>query len=302
MKAIIPIAGKGTRMLPITSVIPKALLPLVDSQGQVKAVLHVILEQVKQAGMDEVAIVVSPGQQCVVESYLQNLSPQATQYLPTIIRYIEQTVPNGFGDAVYQTKGFVGQDSFIIMLGDFIHVPNPDQISCVAQVKNAYEMQQIAAVVGMQVVTEEVLPLVGVATGIPKGDNLYQATRFIEKPTIEQARTYLKMENLSPTFLPSDHLSFKGAKRQSASRSTLTANLYLAHCGIYAFAPILFHYIEQAAQEAKQNKTEIELARAQSLMLQDKPEDYYLYCIQGKSYDTGTPKMYAVAFHEFMKG
>ena len=277
MKALIPIAGKGTRMRPITSLIPKALMPLVDRTGQLKTVLQVILEGVKQVGIEESAIIVSPGQQVTVERYFEEVRSRDSNSLPGNVEYIEQPTPQGFGDAVYQGKAFVGNDSFVLLLGDFIHINEIGEKSCIQQVKEAYESNDARAMIGMQIITEDVLSLVGVATGVPISQNTYRATRFIEKPTIEQAREQLVCNHLG-------------------------SNRYLGHCGIYVFDPSIFDYIEKAAEEAAQNRTETELARAQSLVLEENSQSYYLRSIKGKSYDTGTPKMYANAFEVYRKG
>ena len=98
-KAIIPIAGKGTRLMPVTSAVPKPLFPLVDRGESVKAVLHVLLEDLRGAGIDDVCIVVSPGQEEIVGRYLATTRASCNALLPARIGFIEQREPRGFGDA-----------------------------------------------------------------------------------------------------------------------------------------------------------------------------------------------------------
>ena len=68
-KALIPVAGKGTRLLPLTSVVPKALFALVDGAGRIKSALHVICEQAMQAGVSQIGVVVSPWQKDMICRY-----------------------------------------------------------------------------------------------------------------------------------------------------------------------------------------------------------------------------------------
>lgn len=61
-KALIPIAGKATRLMPVTSAVPKAMLPLVNAGDQIRSVLHLICKEAICAGVEHIGLVVSPWQ------------------------------------------------------------------------------------------------------------------------------------------------------------------------------------------------------------------------------------------------
>src|SRR5688572_23583404 len=95
-KAIITAAGKSQRMLPLQT--------LVDRDGAAKTALRIIIEEVLQAGINEIAIVISPGDQKAYEAAAGNHASRLT--------FVEQTQPLGYGHAVYCGKQFVGGSPF----------------------------------------------------------------------------------------------------------------------------------------------------------------------------------------------
>ena len=98
--AVIPVAGVGSRMAPITAAVPKALLPLPREDGSWLAVLHHILIEASSAGVSSAGVVVSPGHRPMIEEYLQAASASGPR-LPAI-ELIIQDKPAGFGDAFLQ--------------------------------------------------------------------------------------------------------------------------------------------------------------------------------------------------------
>lgn len=286
-KAVIPVAGLGTRMLPMSAVLPKCLFPLTDASGRCRPILHWLCDQARTAGVQEVAVVVSPGQHELIARYMKAACSggdysQADPPLPTL-HYVIQDRPAGFGDAVLRAEPFVGRYPFLLLLGDHIYVTAPGQPSCVQQVAAAFSQHKPAAMVGMQAVPEAELPRVGVARGVPipptpqptanaepapeHPATVYRCTDFVEKPTVQQAR-----ERLVTPALPEGQ--------------------YLAHAGVYAFGSAIFDCLGATPPDAK---GELQLADAQSLLLQKRPQEYLLCHIQGRAYDTGNPQGYAAA-------
>ncbi len=260
--------------MPVTSCVPKALFPLVDGGGRITTILQVILEQVKAGGVDDVALIVSPGQQGTIESYLGAAGSGSQRELPRRLSYIDQREPLGFGHAVYQARAFAGNGPIMVLLGDYIHLAAAGSASCTRQIVDAFAAFGGAAMVGVQAVNRGDLARVGVATGERVADGTYRCTRFVEKPTLEVAQGSLKT---------------KGVAGEG----------YLGHCGVYLFDALLFDCLEQVAQRVSATNEEMELAAAQTLLLENDPANYYLCEIEGRSYDTGTPMAYAEAFRAY---
>lgn len=273
-KAVVPIAGKGTRLEPITKVVPKALFPMVDRSKKVRAVLQVLLEEIGQVGIEDVAVIISPGQKNTVKAYLDVIRELNARTLPSRICFLEQKEPRGFGDAVIRAREFVNDEPFLLLLGDHIHISNPGKPSCVYQVVEAFRRGNHRAVVGMYDVDESVLHTMGIASGKLIEDRIFRCTEFIEKPSLDLAKARLTMDEL-----PNGR--------------------YLGHCGIYVFDAKIFSCLEQERLAVGHSGGEIELAAAQARLLQKYPEDYYLYWIEGRAYDMGTPEGYLRTFAAF---
>jgi UTP--glucose-1-phosphate uridylyltransferase len=279
-KAVVPVAGKGSRLHPLTSVVPKALFPLVDSAGRCRPVIHWICAEAQAAGVTELALVVSPGQERLIEQYL-NAAANVEPALPRVIELLIQKEPMGFGDALACAKRFVGKDNFLLMLGDHVHRPAASAPPCAAQVIEAFDKNALTgalqtgpvAMVGMYPVPASELSRVGVARGVPLEKGVYRCADFVEKPTLAVAKRRLTTPGLE-----------KGH--------------YLAHCGLYVFRPEIFDCLSQIAPDPS---GEIALADGQSLLLTRHPDDYFLCQIRGAAYDTGTPQSYAQTAAAFSK-
>ena len=266
-KALIPIAGKATRLMPLTSVIPKAIFPLINFENQVQCVLHVICEQAISAGIEYIGIVVSPQQINIVRQYFSTIRKGGFGEFAAQIEYITQESPRGFGDAVLQGLNFIGEEPFMSLLGDHVYAHDDDKPCCTLQVARAFDSINGVAMVGMQLVSTEELPRVGVASGIHVKRDIYRCTNFIEKPDLVTARL-----ELTTSGLPEDS--------------------FLAHCGIYIFSPEIFESLLHISKTAQKAGKEVELADAQTELLKKYPEKYFLCKITGRSYDVGTPSGY----------
>lgn len=254
--------------MPLTSVVPKALFPLVETDGRIKAVLHVILEEVRDAGIDEMCIIVSPGQEEMIRRYLDAARNFYGEMLPAEISFAEQSNPKGFGDAVLEAKHFIGAEPFVLLLGDHIHLSCSGRASCISQVVKAFDTVGPKAMIGVHDVDEAIIHTMGVAAGTLIEERVYHCTEFVEKPDRETARRRLRTQGLPE-------------------------GRYLAHCGIYIFDAEIFGCLQE---EGENSNRELELAAAQGRLLQRYPESYYLCHIDGMAYDTGNPEGYLSAF------
>lgn len=275
-KAVIPIAGQGTRMRPITFAVPKAMLPITDGGGRVLPVLHHILAEVAAAGIERAGVIVSPAQDALPSQYLSAVRQAGCDDLPAEVTFIVQDRPRGFGDAALQAARFVGDEPFLLLLGDHVYRADPAHPPCAAQVAAAFaQAPNAAAMIGTQPVGIEELPRVGTARGEPMAGNTYHCTDFIEKPDLATAADRLRTPDLPE-------------------------GQFLAHCGLYAFAPVILDLLTELAARRRSEDEEVELADAQSLLLARRREDYYLHRIAGTAYDTGTPPGYAAAQAAFV--
>jgi UTP--glucose-1-phosphate uridylyltransferase len=264
-KALIPVAGLGTRMLPISSAVPKALLPLVDPAGRVRPVVHFVLREAAAAGARQIVLMVAPGQEETFQAYLQ-AARQAGDELPQEIRCVPAE-PRGFGYAVACGRPFVGDEPFMVLLGDHVQRAEPGQPACAAQVAQAFRRRGGAAMIGVQPVGPDQLPLVGVTGGEPIEGRLYRCRHFIEKPSLAQARALLATPGL-----PADR--------------------FLAHCGIYVFTAEIFDCLQAVAAGLAPGQ-ELQLADAQNLLLKRRGQDHALCEVAGRAWDSGSPETYA---------
>lgn len=118
--AVVPAAGRGSRMLDATRVVPKALLPLVD-----RPALQWVLEEAVAAGVGELVVVVSPGVDDIIFSHFEGMGglDRVADLQGVTIRWVVQGQPLGLGHAVLQAREAVGDRPFFCMLGDNIMPP-----------------------------------------------------------------------------------------------------------------------------------------------------------------------------------
>lgn len=127
-RALIPAAGRGTRFLPVTKVVPKELLPIVSTPA-----LEFVVSEAAHNGLTDVVLVVNEGKQAIAEYFAPNPELEAVlaakpdqEALASIkrpetlakIHQVEQLVPRGLGDAVACGEQIVGGDAFVVMLPD----------------------------------------------------------------------------------------------------------------------------------------------------------------------------------------
>ncbi len=166
-KAVITAAGPGQTALPLQR--------LVDRDGVEKTALEMIIEEVAAAGIESVAIIISPGNE---DAYRR----AAGSYIDRLT-FVPQTVPNGYGQAILCAKSFVGQSPFLHLVGDHLYLSSQGK-SCAQQLIEVAKSES-CAVSGVQPTKEKMLPLFGTIGGtrLPRADRLYEVKRVLEKPT-----------------------------------------------------------------------------------------------------------------------
>ena len=140
-KAVIPIAGLGTRHFPASHAVKKELFPVVGPDGIARALFHYHLLELDAAGIEEICIIVQPGEDEMVRAYLRGPDGDYLKRLekyPALLREAEQMrkfagrvtfavqqQQEGYGHAVYQTKEFAGGEMVLLGLGDHLFRGKP---------------------------------------------------------------------------------------------------------------------------------------------------------------------------------
>jgi UTP--glucose-1-phosphate uridylyltransferase len=166
-KALITAAGPGQTALPLQR--------LVDRDGIEKTALEMIIEEVDAAGIDSVAIVISPGNE---EAYRR----AAGAYLDRVT-FVTQKEPRGYGHAILCAKSYLGDSAFLHLVGDHLYLSDQSK-ACARQIIEVAQSEG-CSVSGVQATKEKMLPFFGAIGGsrLPKTDRLYEVKRVIEKPT-----------------------------------------------------------------------------------------------------------------------
>jgi UTP--glucose-1-phosphate uridylyltransferase len=179
-KAVITAAGRKQRTLPLQM--------LIDRDGVEKSVLRIILEEVIQAGIEEICIVVCPGDE---QTYVQVAGDHAGR-----LRFVQQEQSLGYGHAVYCAKDFVGRAPFLHLVGDHLYV-NRTGRGCAQHLVEVAEAEA-CTVSAVQATRESLLPYYGAIGGrrVSGRLGLYQIETVIEKPTPTEAEQRLIVPGL----------------------------------------------------------------------------------------------------------
>ena len=179
-KALITAAGRRQRTLPLQT--------LIDRDGVERAVLHILLNEVVQAGVESIGVVVHPGDEAAYAAVAGDHVGR--------LHFVPQSEPLGYGHALYGARGFIGDDPFLHLVGDHLYVQRDHQ-SCVAYL---IEVAQSAActVSAVQATRESLLPYYGVIGGrrIAGHSDLYRVDTVMEKPTPTVAEQQLLIPGL----------------------------------------------------------------------------------------------------------
>src|SRR5205085_1038204 len=212
-KAVITAAGRGTRQYPASTAVQKEMFPLVDRDGLTKPVIQIIGEAAIDSGIEEICIITQTGEEGLYREYFRRLDDDMVKAFRgkdwaileseklgafgERLHFAEQHTPEGFGHAVYQAKRFVGDEPFLLLLGDHVYISDTAQ-RCARQLIRVYEQYMLDAVTGVQPTVERLLHLFGVIRGGPvdPAKGIYKAELIIEKPPIETARDRLATPGL----------------------------------------------------------------------------------------------------------
>ena len=271
-KAVIPAAGLGTRVLPATKAQPKEMLVIVD-----KPALQYLVEELLAAGIEEILIITGRNKGSIENHFDYSYELERTleengkkDLLKVVnhisemsnIYYVRQKKPLGLGHAISCAEAFVGDEPFVVLLGDDIIYTDKEkgQLPVTKQLVEKYKELQGGTILGVQEVPHKNVSKYGIIKPLKKIDEKTLAVEdFIEKPSVDEA--------------PSN----------------------LAALGRYVLEPEIFSYLKNT----KPGKGgEIQLTDA-ILAMKNNGEKLYAYNFDGLRYDTGDKFGMFVANVEF---
>ncbi len=179
-KAVITAAGRSQRSIPLQT--------LIAQDGTQKSVLAILADEVAGAGVDNICVVTSPGDE---KLYADSIDSSACR-----IEFITQEEPLGYGHAIYSARGFTGREPFLHLVGDHIYVSSPG--TCSARAVVALAEAEECSVSAVQATRESLLPRFGAVGGrrLANMPGVYRVEGVIEKPTPTEAEQKLMIPGL----------------------------------------------------------------------------------------------------------
>ena len=210
-RAIIPVAGFGTRLYPATRAQKKDFFPIPCPDGKVRPVILILLEELIQSGIEEICLVLGGEEERQLyadfferplsEEHLRKLPKESQEYENHILnigkrlRYVYQREKRGFGHAVYQAAQFARNEPVLLMLGDTLYRSLTNK-PCALQLIEEYERYN-SLIVGLYPVPLNDVSHFGIMTGVweDKDERILNVSTIHEKPTANYAEEYLGVRN-----------------------------------------------------------------------------------------------------------
>lgn len=293
-KAIVPVAGFGTRLYPATRIIKKDFFPIPCPDGMVRPVILILLEELINSGIEEICLVLGSEEERnqysdffehpLSDEHLRKLNPEAQEYENHILdigkrlHYVYQREKRGFGHAVYQAAQFVGNEPVLLLLGDTLYRSDTNK-PCALQMIEGYERYNRLMVSIHSIPLAEVSRY-GILHGVweDKDNTILNVTSMVEKPKASYAEEYLAVRNK------------KGDKE------------YYSVFGQYVLTPEVFAQLHEDIMQKEidgDHLTEIELTSA--LEAVRKRSGMVGVRLRGKMFDMGNPNALSNTIQNFAK-
>ena len=256
-RAIIPVAGFGTRLYPATRALKKDFFPIPCPDGMVRPVILILLEELVQSGIEEICLVLGSEEERQLyadfferplsDEHLRKLNTESREYENRILdigkrlHYVYQHEKRGFGHAVAQAAEFARNEPVLLMLGDTLYRSLSNK-PCALQLIEEYERYN-RLIVGLYPVELNDVSHFGIMTGVweDKDEKILSVSTLYEKPKASYAEEFLAVRNS------------KGTKE------------YCSVFGQYILTPEVFEQLHEdikKADEAGDLTKEIELTSA----------------------------------------
>ena len=210
-KAIIPVAGFGTRLYPATRSLKKDFFPIPCADGMVRPVILILLEELVKSGVEEICLVLGSEEERIQytefferqlsEEHLRKLNKEAQEYENRILdigkrlRYVYQREKRGFGHAVYQAMEFTGGEPVLLLLGDTLYRSQTNK-PCALQLIERYERYNQLMVSIHPIPLAEVSHY-GILSGVweDKDNTILNVSVMHEKPKASYSEEFLGVRN-----------------------------------------------------------------------------------------------------------
>jgi UTP-glucose-1-phosphate uridylyltransferase/mevalonate kinase len=278
-KALIPAAGFGTRLFPASKATKKELFPIMDQDGVVKPAILIIVEEAIEAGIEEIIIIVQADDLPEFQGFFKTalsienfnkLPKQFQDYSHKILEigrrvsFVIQPKQEGFGHAIYCAREAIGDEPFLLLLGDHIYRSDGEK-SCSRQLIDAYQ-QHGMSILGLRRTPEDQIAHFGTVSGVwIQKEELLNVSEFSEKPTADYARQNLRVPGLAE-------------------------DEYLTVFGQYILQPELFNYLEEHINNNVRERGEFQLTSALERLR--KENGFLGLIVNGKRFDIGIPTAY----------
>lgn len=196
-KAVFPVAGYGTRMMPATKSIPKEMLPIVD-----RPAIHYTVEEAAKSGFDWIVLVTAKGKESIINYFDRDPELEAilrakgkvdmAEFLKSLsetvrVIAVRQGIPMGLGHAVLCAREIVGDEPFAVVLPDDIIMAEKPVLSQMLEVF----LQTGKSVVALEEVPRERVSAYGIIKGKILDEAIYDIENLVEKPPVEEAPSNL---------------------------------------------------------------------------------------------------------------
>ena len=253
-KAVLPVAGFGTRVLPATKSIPKEMLPVVD-----RPALQYVVDEAIEAGIEHIVFVTGRNKGAIEDYFDRAYELEATLHLknktallkeleaklpaPGSTSFVRQQSPQGLGHAVWCARDVIGDEPFAVLLPDVLVKSTP---GCLAQMIAAYEAKG-GNIIAVDPVPKDQTDKYGVIAPKSQDGDIYEMSAMVEKP--------------KPSEAPSN----------------------LAITGRYILQPEIFKFLEEQEPGAG---NEIQLTDAMAKLM--KTSQFFALAFDGTPYDCGS--------------
>ena len=294
-KAIIPVAGFGTRLYPATRALKKDFFPMPCPDGMVRPVILILLEELIQSGIEEICLVLGSEEERqqyadyfekpLSDEHLSKLNAEAKEQETRILdigkhlHYVYQREKRGFGHAVYQAAQFAGNEPVLLLLGDTLYRSDSNK-PCALQMVEEYERYN-SLMVSIHPVPLAEVSRYGILSGVweDKDHTILNVAVMNEKPKASYAEEFLGVRNKN------------GVKE------------FYSVFGQYILTPEVFAQLHEDIMQKEiegDHVTEIELTSALEAVRQR--SGMMGVRLQGRMYDMGNPHALIRAVQEFALG